>query len=457
MANLLEVLVTSDCNNTMWTCCVWDPQTGTSLMQYKGGGTAEVKTLSFIGDDYIVAVEKNKPILHVWPLNSHQTVQGMRFVLPGKANAFSFTDDGSFCVAGIDEKIYLWQTASGNLLTILNRHYQRVNLIKFTRDGRYFVSAAEDGMVMVWSLTAIATHPEVELVTQSTAGQHDPVYIMSDHSLPVTDMCISKTGLLGRLCTVSSDRTCKIYDLTTGNMLLNLVFDLPLFAVTMDVVELSIFVGTSKGSIYQCGLTNPVRNKTLLMSSEANNTMFSSFSVHTSAVTFLSASLDGETLMSASNDHQVILWHIKSKLPIKTLKHKGQITNAFFTLNFNAIYKQEFKPKVAIHSLERTLEKDEDEITELEILVDKRINFWPKLQNVNKESHEPTKELELEFSKKEETLKCEIESLKKINASLYNYTVQKTLESVKSMTDVNHVTPTRTSTKKKRKLKTFSS
>ncbi|KAI5640266.1 WD repeat-containing protein 18 [Phthorimaea operculella] len=301
MANLLEVLVTCDSNNTLWSCSVWDPHTGTNLMSYKGGGTAESRTLSFIADDYIAAVEKTKPILHVWPLNSQQTVQGMRFILPGKASALSISRDGAYCVAGIDEKIYLWQIASGSLLTIINRHYQKVTMVKFTPDGKYFVSAAEDGMVMIWALTTVAAHPEVELVTQTMAGQHDPVYIFSDHSLPVTDLCISKTGMHGRLCTVSSDRTCKIYDLTTGEMLLNTVFDVPLSAVTFDVLELNIFVGTTEGNIYQLSLTNPPRNRDMLVNTDKDCPTFTS---HTKAVTCLSVSLDGETLMSGSNDEQ---------------------------------------------------------------------------------------------------------------------------------------------------------
>ncbi|XP_014371112.2 WD repeat-containing protein 18 [Papilio machaon] len=447
MSNLLEVLVTSDSNNTMWTCCVWDPHNGTSLMTYKGGGTAELKTLSFIGNDYLVAVEKAKPILHVWPLNSHQTVQGMRFVLPGKANAFSISKDGSFCAAGIDEKIYLWQVASGNLLTILNRHYQKVNLIKFTSCGRYFVSAAEDGMVMVWSLAAIATHPEVELVNQVRAGQHDPVYIISDHSLPVTDLCISKMGILGRLYTVSSDRTCKIYDLTTGDLLLNLVFDISLSSIELDVLELNVFVGAMKGDIYQFSLTNPIRNKELLMSEE--NSLI--FSCHTDAITSLSVSLDGETLMSASNDKQLILWHIRSRQPIKKIMHKGSITNAFFTLNRPAIYTQDFKPKVILHSLERTLEKDNDEITELEILIDKKINFWPEHQDISLEVETPLKETGIELKKQEKLLREELNQLKWINQSLYAYSVNNTLNSTITK-DVQKPT-----VNKKKKRKTFTS
>lgn len=440
MSSLLEVIVTCDSNNTLWTCCVWDAHTGTSLMTYKGGGTAETKSLSFIGKDYLAAVEKTKPVLHIWPLNSHQTVQGMRFILPGKASGLSISQDGCYCVAGIDEKIYLWQISSGNLLTIINRHYQKITLVKFTPDGKFFISAAEDGMVMVWSLATVAAHPEVELVTQLTAGQHDPLYIFSDHSLPVTDLCISKTGMLGRLCTISSDRSCKIYDLPSGQLLLNLVFDVPLSSITMDVLELNIFIGSVEGKIYQFSLTNPPRSKDVMVNTDND---CPTFTAHTKAVTCLSVSLDGETLMSGSNDEQVILWHIRSRQPIRTMRHKGPVTNAFFTVNYPAIYKQDFVPSIILHSLERTLEKDSDEIMEMEILVNKKIEFWPKQQG-DFESSIPSKELELEFKQKEMVLKEELDKLKKINANLYAFSIEKALNSVANSNPSN---------KKKKKLK----
>lgn len=426
MASLLEVLVTSDSNNTLWTGCVWDPHTGTSLMTYKGGGTAEGNTLTFIGNDYLAAVEKTKPVLHVWPLNSYQTVQGMRFILPGKATALSVSRDGAYLVAGIDEKIYLWQIASGNLLTIINRHYQKVILLRFTPDGRYFISAAEDGMVMVWSLATVSAHSEVDLVTQSSAGHHDPVYIFSDHSLPVTGLCISKTGIHGRLITVSSDRSCKVYDLSSGEMLLNLVFGLPLSSITMDVLELNVFVGTTEGHIYQLSLTNVPRNRDLLVNTEDKQNIFKS---HTKTVNCLSVSLDGETLMSGANDEQVILWHIPSKQPVRIIRHKGPVLNAFFTINFPAIYRQDFSPSIILHSLERTLEKDSDDVAEIEILMNRKHDFWPE-QHSESEFSISTKELETEFKFKESALQEQLNKLKTINANLYSVAVQKALESV---------------------------
>ena len=44
------------------------------------------------------------------------------------------------------------QVSTGNLLAILDKHYQAVTCIKFTDDGSHFVSAGQDNLVIAWSL-----------------------------------------------------------------------------------------------------------------------------------------------------------------------------------------------------------------------------------------------------------------------------------------------------------------
>ncbi|CAD0203405.1 unnamed protein product [Chrysodeixis includens] len=426
MASLIEVLVTSDSNNTVWTNAVWDPNTGTSLMTYKGGGTAEDKTLAFIGKDYIASVEKTRPILHIWPLNSYQTVQGIRFILPGKATSLAVSPNGEFVVAGIEEKIYLWQMASGNLLTIIARHYQKVGILKFTPDGSYFISGSDDGMIMVWSLAAVSAHPEVELVQQTSAGQHDPMHMISAHCLPITDFCVSKTGMHGRLCSTSSDRSCKIFDLASGELLLNVIFTEPLTAITFDILELKVFVGSVDGKIYEFSLMNPPRDKDVMV----QDLQLPSFNAHTKAVTCLSVSLDGETLMSGSNDELVILWHIRSKQPLRTIRHKGPITNAFFTINLPAIYKQNITTGLILHPLDRTTEKEAEDVNELEVYIKNKIDFWPDVKHQLVEKTMSSKEAENEFKLKEEQLQAELDKLKAINQNLYAMAVHNALKPV---------------------------
>ena len=44
------------------------------------------------------------------------------------------------------------KVASGNLLALLSRHFQRVSCLKFTDDGSHFLSCGDDNLVMVWKM-----------------------------------------------------------------------------------------------------------------------------------------------------------------------------------------------------------------------------------------------------------------------------------------------------------------
>jgi len=45
-----------------------------------------------------------------------------------------------------------FQVSSGNLLAVLSRHYQKVNVIRFTDNGSHFISGGDDNLVIVWSI-----------------------------------------------------------------------------------------------------------------------------------------------------------------------------------------------------------------------------------------------------------------------------------------------------------------
>ncbi|XP_077299377.1 WD repeat-containing protein 18-like [Arctopsyche grandis] len=417
---LLEVAITSETTGQLWNSSVWDVHLGTSLMSYKGGGVAAPRTLCLINEDYIASIERTKPILHVWPLNSHEQVQGFRFVLPGRPTSLAFSPSGNYCVAGIEEKIYIWQMSSGSLLNILTRHYQTVTNLKFTDDGSHFISAGEDGIVLVWTLNNVITNPGIQMISQSNS---DPLYIFSDHSLPVKDIFIGKGGIRCRLITISIDRTCKIYDLSSGELLLNVVFDKSLSAVTMDIMEMNIFVGTVDGEILQYSIANPPRVREYHISDKDKSLIFSG---HTKAVTCLSASLDGKTLISGSNDTNLIVWHINSRQKTYSIAHRGPITNAFLTVVPKNMFTTVFNPSIVLHSFQRSIDFSSD----IEVLTKESNNFWDDC--ANEFSDAGVNQLSSNSDFNSEKLKAEINKLKDINKSLYQFAINNILEGAKS-------------------------
>ena len=334
MSERLEVLISGEVSGQMFNLCVWDPSNGTSLKTYKGNSTKS-KTLAFVGNSFIVSGQPHKPLLNVWHLHKHEQ-KPLKYVTPGVLQSLTVSPCGHFMVGTVEERIYLWQTASGKLLKIItNGHFQKINLTKFTSDGSHFLTAGEDGNVLMWPL--------------DNASQ--PRHAWSQHSLGVTDFHIGFGGLDARVFTASKDHTANIYLASAGSFLLSVEFPAPLMSITADSAEENLFVGTNSGQIYTAGLKNPPRDLKMSIEQDAGSV----FKGHTQAVTSLSVSLDGLTLASGGCDCEVRLWHIKSRQCVRVVPHKGAVTTLHFMIpKAGMLRPEDYRQDVSFSLLEKT-------------------------------------------------------------------------------------------------------
>lgn len=341
MADLVEVIVSSDNTDQFYTCAVWDPKTSNQLMGYRGGSAAKSNTVAFINFNFIVSANGTKPMIHIWPINSQEQLQSSRLVTPGKVNALAVSADGNYCVCGIAELVYLWHIPTGKMFASLSRHFQTVSHLKFTDDDSHFVSAGQDGMILVWSLADVLS------------GNSQPKFTFSDHSLPVTGLCIGLGGSRATLYSVSLDRTVRLYDLAQGQQTAVLMFRNGLTSVAVDRLESSIYVGTTEGEVICFNISSPPR--TLEYHLEEHD-MKHTFRGHAGHVTCVSLSMDSETMLSGGHDGNLIIWHIKSKQVLKTIKHKGPVSNAFFTITPPNMFNGDAKLQLLTSPFQRILE-----------------------------------------------------------------------------------------------------
>ncbi|NWT04708.1 WDR18 protein, partial [Mionectes macconnelli] len=82
----------------------------------------------------------------------------------------------------------------------------------------------------------------------------DPRHVWSRHSLPITDLCCGFGGPLARAATASLDQTAKLWEISSGELLLSVLFDVGIMAVTLDLSEYHMFCGGMDGSIFQVDL-----------------------------------------------------------------------------------------------------------------------------------------------------------------------------------------------------------
>ncbi|KAM6219695.1 WD repeat-containing protein 18 [Rhynchocyon petersi] len=336
MAAPVEVAVCTDSAGQMWSCVVWELHSGANLLTYRGG-QAGPRGLALLNGEYLLAAQLGKNYISAWELQRKDQLQ-QKIMCPGPVTCLTTSPDGFYVLAGIEENIYLWEVSTGNLLVILSRHYQDVACLQFTGDGSHFISGGKDCLVLAWSLCSVLQADPSRIPA--------PRHVWSQHSLPITDLHCGFGGPLARVATASLDQTVKLWELSSGELLLSVLFDGAIMAVTLDLAEHHMFCGGSDGSIFQVDLcTWPGQREKSFQPEQENGKVFRG---HRNQVTCLSVSTDGSLLLSGSHDETVRLWDIQSKQCVRTVTLKGPVTNAFILLAPVSMLSSDLKPSLPL-------------------------------------------------------------------------------------------------------------
>nr|XP_039322095.1 WD repeat-containing protein 18 isoform X1 [Saimiri boliviensis boliviensis] len=257
---------------------------------------------------------------------------------PGPVTCLTTSPNGLYVLAGIAESIHLWEVSTGNLLVILSRHYQDVSCLQFTGDSSHFISGGKDCLVLAWSLCSVLQADPARIPA--------PRHVWSHHTLPITDLRCGFGGPLARVATSSLDQTVKLWEVSSGELLLSVLFDVAVMAVTMDLAEHHLFCGGSDGSIFQVDLfTWPGQRERSFQPEQDSGKVFKG---HRNQVTCLSVSTDGSVLLSGSHDETVRLWDVQSKQCIRTVALKGPVTNATILLAPVSMLSSDFRPSLPL-------------------------------------------------------------------------------------------------------------
>ncbi|XP_044110655.1 WD repeat-containing protein 18 isoform X2 [Neovison vison] len=264
---------------------------------------------------------------------------------PGPVTCLTTSPNGLYVLAGIAESIYLWEVSTGNLLVILSRHYQDVSCLQFTGDSSHFLSGGKDCLVLAWGLCSV--------LQADPSRTPSPRHVWSRHTLPITDLHCGFGGPLARVASSSLDQTVKLWEVSSGDLLLSVLFDVGIMAVTMDLAEYHVFCGGSDGSIFQVDLcTGPGQKEKSFQPEQDSGKVFRG---HRNQVTCLSVSTDGSVLLSGSHDETVRLWDTRSKQCIRTVTLKGPVTNAAIMLAPVSMLSSDFRPGLPLPHFNRHL------------------------------------------------------------------------------------------------------
>jgi WD40 repeat protein len=184
------------------TAQVWDAKTGAKLFSLGTGDMAEIGCSAWSPDGSRIAIgRQNKEGGELYDAKTGAKLRD----LPNKGWGWSvaFSPDSTRLAIGTDVGTYVFNTANGAKLLVLNGHAREVAAVSFSPDGSRIVTGSGDRTAKVWDAKSGAL-----LLT------------LKGHTGPVTSAKFSPDG--SRILTGNEDHTAKIWDATTGADLLTL-------------------------------------------------------------------------------------------------------------------------------------------------------------------------------------------------------------------------------------------
>lgn len=245
-------------------------------------GTSAYSASASSGSRVITATDGSAS-LNVYSWNRESPDQTI--VVPEQMASVCLSPSGAWFVAGAlnSGRIYLWETASGNLITVRDAHYQSVTHLQFSSDEAYIFSGAVDSRVCAWKLVDLVREGSGSATTgnasikestkekkQSTTSAADtrPQISWTGHKLPITGLVPGYGTATGGLKIYSSslDKTVRIHDLSasqgssgtgsTSSSQLDFTFVFPaeVTALIVDPAERAFYAGLSTGAVYRVNL-----------------------------------------------------------------------------------------------------------------------------------------------------------------------------------------------------------
>ncbi|KAL6995493.1 hypothetical protein U1Q18_005630 [Sarracenia purpurea var. burkii] len=161
------------------------------------------------------------------------------------------------------------------------------------------------------------------MTDQLESARHIYEYSFSEHTLRVTDVAAGYGGCNAIVVSASEDRTCKVWSLSKGKLLRNIVFPSIIDAIALEPGEHVFYAGGRDGKIYIAAL-----NAQGTSSNSYGMHIIGSLADHSKAVTCLTFAADGVLLVSGYEDGMVRVWNTKTHNIVRIFKHaKGPVNN----------------------------------------------------------------------------------------------------------------------------------
>ncbi|MBD2157036.1 AAA-like domain-containing protein [Leptolyngbya sp. FACHB-16] len=346
LANVLSIDFSSDgqwlaTGDVSGQVRVWQVADGQPYRLWEGHGLW-VKAVCFSPNDRYLASGSYDFLIKLWDVQTGQCLQK----LGGHKNVIMAMDwslDGQV-LASVDWfTVRLWQATTGRCLAELETGAQAMNTHIACHPAQNVFALCVDGQVQLWRLDAGAITPQEKFCCTHTLTGHRALVMYS---------AWHPDGR--RLATASHDQTVKVWDAETGECLMTLQGNSPMWTVLWLPDQRSVASTTSDGLLQvwdtetgQCTRTVRAHNSTIwsliahparsfvATGSEEQSVKFwnietwdclRTFQGYDDSILTLGLSPNGQTLAAGSQDQAVRFWNLETQTCTKILRNRTNCT-----------------------------------------------------------------------------------------------------------------------------------